>query len=35
MNETWEQGIIPKDWKIAVIMPIYKNGHKMSYENYH
>lgn len=25
---------IPVDWKIVIILPFYKNGHKKHYNNY-
>lgn len=25
LNKTWDTGVIPNDWKIGIIIPIYKN----------
>lgn len=33
-NLSWEQGIIPNDWEVAIILPIYKKGDNRMCENY-
>lgn len=30
----WKKGITPKDWKMSVIVPIFKKGNKEKAENY-
>lgn len=34
MNEAWERGIIPEDWKYGVILPIHKKGDSKECDNY-
>src|SRR5215813_11694461 len=34
MQKAWEEGRIPDDWNKAIIVPIYKKGHRMECSNY-
>ena len=34
LNKTMKEGVIPKDWKQAYVIPIYKKGAKSQAENY-
>ena len=34
LNKTIKEGVIPKDWKQANVIPIYKKGAKSQAENY-
>lgn len=34
LNQVWKEGSIPKDWKLSVIVPIYKKGKQEAVENY-
>lgn len=34
LNKTMEEGVLPTDWKCAIISPIYKKGSKNRAENY-
>ena len=33
-NKSFETGVIPKKWKLANVVPIFKKGEKTSVENY-
>jgi len=30
----WRDGKVPDDWKIGLVVPLFKKGHKMKCENY-
>lgn len=34
IKNSWENGIIPQEWKISSICPIYKKGDPMNTKNY-
>ncbi|RLU23881.1 hypothetical protein DMN91_004089 [Ooceraea biroi] len=34
MKLIWKEGVIPKEWKTSVMMPVYKKGDQEKVENY-
>lgn len=34
LNQIWEEGTIPKDWRTSIIVPLYKRGDKEKTGNY-
>lgn len=33
-RRTWKEGKVPRDWEMAVILPIYKKGDRSDCSNY-
>lgn len=34
MNQIWKEEIIPEEWRISVVVPVYKKGDQKKAENY-
>jgi len=34
INAVWMQGVLPNDWKMGIILPLYKRGEKDDVTNY-
>lgn len=34
LNQIWKEGAIPKDWKISIVVPLYKRRDKEQTDNY-
>ena len=35
VNVVWRTGVVPKDWRKALVIPVHKKGSRMQCTNYH